>query len=269
MDRSVERHLGALVRAVEHLHRPAGQPRAVQFFFGELRESGVVPVQDRQDGRPRPADGHGVGPQFVGGVKNRFRARYHRKTVGLMQPVLNRHPQVLQAPRKQGGRHQRGAGKIVNRVLSRHFRRQRRPGHFRFELKIRDENREPDRMRHRHADGVDPAAVHHGRDQSPEQGGRHVVGVSFQFGGEIRHIIGSGIGGDSFDQIANSLKNNDPYMVLRDFDSYDQQRKNLMRTYRTDPDRWQRMSLVNIAQSGYFCADRAIHEYARDIWHLD
>lgn len=58
-------------------------------------------------------------------------------------------------------------------------------------------------------------------------------------------------------------------MVLRDFDSYDQQRKNLMRTYRTDPDRWQKMSLVNIAQSGYFCADRAIHEYARDIWHLD
>ena len=58
-------------------------------------------------------------------------------------------------------------------------------------------------------------------------------------------------------------------MVLHDFDSYDQQRKNLMRTYRTDPDRWQRMSLVNIAHSGYFCADRAIHEYARDIWHLD
>ena len=82
-------------------------------------------------------------------------------------------------------------------------------------------------------------------------------------------VFGSGIGGDSFDQIANSLKNNDPYMVLRDFDSYDQQRKNLMRTYRTDPDRWQRMSLVNIAHSGYFCADRAIHEYARDIWHLD
>ena len=86
---------------------------------------------------------------------------------------------------------------------------------------------------------------------------------------EAIDMIGSGIGGDSFDQIANSLKNNDPYMVLRDFDSYDQQRKNLMRTYRTDPDRWQRMSLVNIAQSGYFCADRAIHEYARDIWHLD
>ena len=86
---------------------------------------------------------------------------------------------------------------------------------------------------------------------------------------EAIDMIGSGIGGDSFDQIANSLKNNDPYMVLRDFDSYDQQRKNLMRTYRTDPDRWQKMSLVNIAHSGYFCADRAIHEYARDIWHLD
>ena len=35
------------------------------------------------------------------------------------------------------------------------------------------------------------------------------------------------------------------------------------------PLRWQRMSLANIAGAGIFCADRAIHDYAREIWHLD
>ena len=82
-------------------------------------------------------------------------------------------------------------------------------------------------------------------------------------------MIGSNIAGDSFDQIASSLKNSDPYMVLRDFESYDKTRKLAFDTYRNDQMKWQKMSLVNIAQSGYFCADRAIHEYARNIWNLD
>mgnify|MGYP005779670549 FL=1 len=33
-------------------------------------------------------------------------------------------------------------------------------------------------------------------------------------------------------------------------------------------DKWNRMSLINIAKSGYFSADRAIREYADNIWHL-
>ena len=58
----------------------------------------------------------------------------------------------------------------------------------------------------------------------------------------------------------SSLKTNDPYMVLRDFESYDQTKKRLLSTYQHDPMKWQKMSLNNIAQSGYFCADRAIKE---------
>ena len=82
-------------------------------------------------------------------------------------------------------------------------------------------------------------------------------------------MIGKDIAGDRFDQIATSLKTNDPYMVLRDFESYDQTKKKLLSTYQHDPMKWQRMSLNNIAQSGYFCADRAIQEYAHNIWNLD
>lgn len=36
-----------------------------------------------------------------------------------------------------------------------------------------------------------------------------------------------------------------------------------------DRDTWNRMSLMNIANSGIFSADRAVFEYARNIWHAE
>lgn len=80
-------------------------------------------------------------------------------------------------------------------------------------------------------------------------------------------MIGKNIGGDQFSQISDSLKNSDPYMVLKDFASYDETRRRADKVYR-DLYQWQKMSLNNIAQSGYFCADRAIQEYAGKIWGL-
>ena len=35
-----------------------------------------------------------------------------------------------------------------------------------------------------------------------------------------------------------------------------------------DKERWNRMSLINIARSGIFAADRAVAEYADNIWHV-
>ena len=60
----------------------------------------------------------------------------------------------------------------------------------------------------------------------------------------------------------------DPYMVLADFDSYMNASQQILGLY-GDRYRWQEMALHNIAQSGIFCADRAIREYARNIWNLD
>ena len=34
------------------------------------------------------------------------------------------------------------------------------------------------------------------------------------------------------------------------------------------PEVWNRMSLHNIARSGIFAADRAVAEYADNIWHV-
>ena len=79
--------------------------------------------------------------------------------------------------------------------------------------------------------------------------------------------IGSGINDSRFDDVVNSLKFSDPYMVLADFDSYRDAQAYASGLYR-DVHRWQSMSLMNIANAGVFSADRAVDEYARNIWHL-
>ena len=77
----------------------------------------------------------------------------------------------------------------------------------------------------------------------------------------------AGISGNKFPEIADSLKNTDPYMVLADFRAYLEAQEKIQQLYR-QPDVWHRMSLMNIAGSGVFCADRAVEEYAQRIWRL-
>ena len=59
----------------------------------------------------------------------------------------------------------------------------------------------------------------------------------------------------------------DEYLLLADFDSYCQAERRMAETY-ADPMQWNRMSLHNIARSGIFAADRAVAEYADNIWHV-
>lgn len=79
--------------------------------------------------------------------------------------------------------------------------------------------------------------------------------------------IAAGINGNKFNDVVESLMYHDPYMVLADFDSYREAQKYASKTY-TDLLKWQSMSLMNIANAGVFSADRAVEDYARDIWHL-
>jgi len=78
----------------------------------------------------------------------------------------------------------------------------------------------------------------------------------------------TGIDGKQFNEIANSLQYSDPYMTLADFNSYRDAQLKIQNLYQ-DKHTWNRMSLRNIAQSGIFCADRSIQDYARTIWNLD
>jgi starch phosphorylase len=54
---------------------------------------------------------------------------------------------------------------------------------------------------------------------------------------------------------------------MADFESYRQAHVSAYNAYQ-DKEHWNRMSLINIAASGHFAADRSIKEYADRIWHL-
>ena len=62
---------------------------------------------------------------------------------------------------------------------------------------------------------------------------------------------------------------NDQYFVLKDFPSYVEAWEELAGIYRNEPERWNRISLNNIASSGFFSSDRTIREYAEEIWHIN
>lgn len=84
---------------------------------------------------------------------------------------------------------------------------------------------------------------------------------------EALDFIGKGIAGQPFGNIYNSLKNNDRYMALADFADYQKAQKKASALY-ADREKWNKMSLVNIANSGIFSADRSIKDYAENIWHI-
>ncbi|MBE6598423.1 MAG: glycogen/starch/alpha-glucan phosphorylase [Ruminococcaceae bacterium] len=76
--------------------------------------------------------------------------------------------------------------------------------------------------------------------------------------------------GNNFNFMVNYFLYNrgvaDPYMCLADFESYLKVFDSLMNTY-ADETAWTAKSLLNIAGSGFFAADRSIRDYAENIWH--
>ncbi|MFO8145138.1 MAG: glycogen/starch/alpha-glucan phosphorylase, partial [Candidatus Syntrophosphaera sp.] len=72
-----------------------------------------------------------------------------------------------------------------------------------------------------------------------------------------------------FDPIVKSLlENGDPYCILADFASYMEVTGKIDELYR-EPHQWARKAIINIARMGKFSADRAIREYAEDIWDIE
>lgn len=84
---------------------------------------------------------------------------------------------------------------------------------------------------------------------------------------DVFAVLERGINGEYFTEIYDNLINNDPYMVLADFESYRNAQREIQRIYK-DRKLFARMSLMNTATAGKFSADRAIEEYANNIWHL-
>jgi len=70
-----------------------------------------------------------------------------------------------------------------------------------------------------------------------------------------------------FTPIHDSLVYNDNYLLLADFDAYDQMQNKVAEDY-LNQDLWNRKAIFNVARSGKFSTDRTIREYAEDIWKV-
>jgi starch phosphorylase len=72
---------------------------------------------------------------------------------------------------------------------------------------------------------------------------------------------------DLFRPLLDSLLQGDAYRLLVDFQSYIDCQTRVSATY-GDPERWTRMSIINVARMGKFSSDRSIEKYCREIWKV-
>ena len=88
---------------------------------------------------------------------------------------------------------------------------------------------------------------------------------------KVIKALKDGFNGESFSNIADYLLTNnkiaDPYMCMADFNDYQSRRNDMEKLY-LSKEKWAKKSLINIASAGRFAADRAIKEYAENIWNL-
>lgn len=68
--------------------------------------------------------------------------------------------------------------------------------------------------------------------------------------------------------LGHFCKETDQYFVLKDFSPYVAIQEKTGHLYENDRDKWLRMMVQNISQSGYFLSDRTIQEYAKEIWKI-
>ena len=90
----------------------------------------------------------------------------------------------------------------------------------------------------------------------------------------LRRVVAAlkkGFNGESFANIADYLLTGspvaDPYMCMADFGAYCDARDRMLKDY-ADKTLWAKKSLLNVAASGVFSADRSIKEYAEKIWNV-
>ena len=69
------------------------------------------------------------------------------------------------------------------------------------------------------------------------------------------------------DLVSGLIFGGDPYMLIADFRSYTDTQDRLYQRI-SDASELGRLEIMNVAQSGIFAADRAVKEYADNIWHI-
>ena len=89
---------------------------------------------------------------------------------------------------------------------------------------------------------------------------------------EIRRVLdrfsqGFADGKSYSDLVSQLIYGGDQYMLIADYRAYADTQRRLYDSIR-DPQERGRLSIMNTARSGVFAADRAIREYAENIWNL-
>jgi starch phosphorylase len=84
-------------------------------------------------------------------------------------------------------------------------------------------------------------------------------------------LVNSGIfsHGDTelFRPLTDKLLEQDPFLLLADFQSYIDTQAEVDHAFR-DVDHWSRMSILNVARMGKFSSDRSIRDYCENIWQV-
>jgi glycogen phosphorylase len=105
------------------------------------------------------------------------------------------------------------------------------------------------------ANGYDPGAIYRDNDEL-----RAVIDL-------IRDGHFSRGDRDLFRPIVDSVLHGDHYRLLADFQSYVDSQASVSAAY-GEPEKWTRMSILNVARMGKFSSDRSIREYCQDIWRV-
>ena len=87
---------------------------------------------------------------------------------------------------------------------------------------------------------------------------------------ELKRVIDTigTLSGDLYRPLVEILTSNDRYFHCADFRSYVEVQEQAAASWLARDD-WNRKSILNVARSAFFSADRTVSEYARDIWGVD
>ena len=87
---------------------------------------------------------------------------------------------------------------------------------------------------------------------------------------ELKRVIETiaNLSGGVYRPIVEALTGQDRYFLCADFASYVETQERAAKMWQARED-WTRMSILNVARSGWFSADRTVLEYAREIWGVD
>jgi starch phosphorylase len=90
--------------------------------------------------------------------------------------------------------------------------------------------------------------------------------------GEVLDAIATGVFSpddrNRYQGLVEGLRHRDYFMVAADFDAYRSTQRAIGALWQ-DRGAWWRKAVLNTARMGWFSADRAILEYARDIWRAE